>query len=728
MDGQFLGLGINEPSETRLRMKLLRIASGISVLALATPAVAQEGMWMPSQTVSIADQMGEAGLELDPRTLGDLNRAPLTAIASLGGCSAAFLSPEGLIATNHHCILGSIQYNSSPETNYLRDGFLAKTRADELRAAPGSRVFVIEDLRDVTRQAMAGAVNLTGAARADRIEANRKGLIAACEQQPNRRCDVRPYFGGQSYWLQQQLEIQDVRLVYAPAGGVGNFGGEVDNWMWPRHTGDFGFYRAYVAPDGSSAAYSTANVPFKPKAFLPVAKQGVAEGDFVMVAGFPGVTERRRTAAETKFWYEQLYPLQQRLLTDYADAITEATAADEAAAIRYASVRQGVDNYKKKIAGQLSGAETIDLIAKKDAEERAFRAWVAADRARQRQYGAAIAELDRLTADAEGRQLTAAKAGVLSRAQLYNVALRAYAWSKERAKPDADRRSGYQDRNRATIEAQLTAIERRFDPATDRALFEHALREYRTLPADQRNAGFEQALAQTSMDALYRDTQLADTKARVALLDMPASAFEQSSDPFVRLAVAAYPTEMGDDSAARAREGDMQRARSGYMAARIAYAKSQGRTLYPDANGSLRFTYGKVTGRARDGMRWDAFTTARGILDKQTGREPFDAPARTVDALKAGDFTGYTSPALGTLPVNYLSTVDITNGNSGSATLNARGEFVGLAFDMTLDGVISDWWFDPSINRSIHVDSRYMLWTMDKVDGAQHLLREMGVS
>jgi hypothetical protein len=163
------------------------------------------------------------------------------------------------------------------------------------------------------------------------------------------------------------------------------------------------------------------------------------------------------------------------------------------------------------------------------------------------------------------------------------------------------------------------------------------------------------------------------------------------------------------------------------MAARIAYAESQGRTLYPDANGSLRFTYGEVTGRARDGMRWDAFTTAKGILDKQTGREPFDAPARTIDALKTGDFAGYAAPALGTLPVNYLSTVDITNGNSGSATLNARGEFVGLAFDMTLDGVISDWWFDPSINRSIHVDSRYMLWTMDKVDGAQHLLREMGL-
>jgi hypothetical protein len=694
----------------------------------AGPAMADEGMWLPSQTRDIARELREAGLELDPATLGDLKRAPLTSIVSLGGCSAAFLSPQGLIATNHHCVYGSIQYNSSAERNYLRDGFLAATPGDEVPAAPGGRVFVIEDLRNVTADMLRGAANLTGEARAMRMEGNRKALIAKCEAQPNRRCDVRAYFGGQAYWLQQQLEIQDVRLVYAPAGGVGNFGGEIDNWMWPRHTGDFGFYRAYVAPDGSSAPFAKDNVPYRPKAFLPIAKDGPKEGDFVMVAGFPGTTERGRTASETRFWYETLYPLQQRLLTDYADAIDQATAGDDAKRITYASIRQGADNYKKKIAGQLTGAETIGLIEKKEADEAAFRQWVAADAVRNRRYGAAIAELDTLTEAANRAQVTGAKAGVLTRAQLYNAARTAYIWAKERAKPDSERRAGFQDRDRRTIEAQMTAIERRFDPAIDRMLFERALAEYRTLPADSRNAGFERALEEIGLDAMYRDTRLADTKARMALLDQPASAFEASTDPFVRLAVAAYAGDEGDRSASLAREGAMQKARSAYMEARIAYAASQGRTLYPDANGSLRFTYGKVTGKARDGLRWDAFTTAKGILEKQTGREPFDAPDKTIAALKAGDFGRYASPELNTLPVNYLSTVDITNGNSGSSTLNARGEFVGLAFDMTLEGVISDWWYDPAINRSIHVDSRYMLWTMDKVDGATRLLDEMGVA
>jgi len=241
----------------------------------------------------------------------------MNAIVSLGGCSASFVSPQGLIATNHHCVYGSIQYNSKPGQDYLTDGFLAKALGDELPGAPGTRAFVIEDLRDVTREMTRGLTDrMSGLDRTNRLDANRKALIARCERQPNRRCDVRAYFGGSQYWLQQQLEVQDVRLVYAPAGAIGNFGGEIDNWQWPRHTGDFAFYRAYVAPDGSSRPFDRANVPFQSKAWLRVAREGLKEGDFVLVAGFPGVTERHRTAAETRAWYERIYPRQQQLLSD----------------------------------------------------------------------------------------------------------------------------------------------------------------------------------------------------------------------------------------------------------------------------------------------------------------------------------------------------------------------------------------------------------------------------
>ncbi|WP_241231047.1 S46 family peptidase [Sphingomonas koreensis] len=693
---------------------------------LAAPASADEGMWLPSQTEAIGDKMRAAGLELDPKLLGDPNRAPLNAIVSLGGCSAAFVSPQGLIATNHHCVYGSIQYNSSPQHNYLHDGFLAASLGDELPAAPGSRVYVIEDLRDVTKEVLRGAAKLTGPARYDRLEANRKALIATCEKQANRRCDVRAYFGGRQYFLQQQLEIQDVRLVYAPAGGIGNFGGEIDNWQWPRHTGDFGFYRAYVAPDGSSAPFSKNNVPFRPKAWLPIAKQGLKEGDFVMVAGFPGTTERHRTAAETRFYFESFYPLQQRLLSDYSDAINATTTGKPDLAIRYASILKGADNYKKKILGQLAGAETIRLIERKETDERAFRDWINAGSARQQRWGDAIADLDRLTQEANAANIDGLRRALLDRGQLYASAMRAYRWALERAKPDAERKGGFQDRDRRAVQEALTQVERRFDPAVDRALFEKALAEYRKLPPAARNAGFDAALEKIGVDTLYRDTKLGTTNDRLALLDMPADAFDRSTDPFVRLAVAAYPDVAAREAASDARAGDLQAARSAYMDARIAYAATQGETLYPDANGSLRFTYGKVTAKKRDGMAWSAFTTAEGIVEKQTGRDPFNAPERTVDLIRAKDYGRYTAPELGTLPVNFLGTVDITNGNSGSATLNARGEFAGLVFDGTIEGIISDWWFDPAITRSIHVDGRYMLWTMEKVDGASRLLDEMG--
>lgn len=696
-------------------------------IVLSTPAIADEGMWLPSQTAAIGAKMRQAGLRLNPADLGDFNRAPLNAIVSLGGCSAAFVSPEGLIATNHHCVYGSIQYNSDAAHNYLRDGFLAKTLGDELPAAPGSRVYVIEDLRDVTADMLRGASALAGKARYDRLETNRKSLIAACEQAPNRRCDVRAYFGGKQYFLQKQLEIQDVRLVYAPAGSVGNFGGETDNWQWPRHTGDFGFYRAYVAPDGSSAPYSKANVPFRPKSYLKVAKTGAKEGDFIMVAGFPGTTERHRTAAETRFYFSDYYPLQQRLLADYSDAITAATSASPDLSIRYASILKGTDNYKKKILGQLAGAETIGLIDRKEADEKAFRAWVAADPSRQQRWGADIARLDALAADANRASLDNLRRGLLDRGQLLAAASRAYRWAKEQGKPDAERRPGYQARDRRAVTEALTQIERRFDPAIDRALFERAVAEYRKLPAASRNVAFDRTLDAIGMDALYRDTKLGVTANRLALLDMSAAEIEASRDPFVRLAVAAAPAAAAIEAKAEARAGDLQAARSAYMAARIAYADSRGQTLYPDANGSLRFTYGNITARKRDGQAWSAFTTAPGIVEKQTGRAPFDAPAKTIAAIKAKDFGAYTAPALGTLPVDFLGTVDITNGNSGSATLNAYGEFTGLVFDGTIEGIISDWYFDPTITRSIHVDSRYMLWTMDKIDGAGRLIDEMGV-
>lgn len=702
------------------------LSLAVTSLLASTAAHAEEGMWLPRQTPSLAAELKAKGLQLDPATLGDLQKAPMNAIASLGGCSAAFLSPQGLVATNHHCVYGSIQYNSKPGQDYLTDGFLAADFAGELPAAPGTRIYVIEDLRDVTRDMNKGVTTrLTGAARYEKMEANRKALVSACEKQPNRRCDVRAYYGGATYFLQQQLEIKDVRLVYAPAGGIGNFGGETDNWMWPRHTGDFGFYRAYVAPDGTSAPYAATNVPYKPKSWLKVATEGVKENDFVMVAGFPGTTSRLVTAAEAKFNFDTMTPVQQQLLNDYSAAIEKATAGDPDATIKYASIIKGADNYKKKYLGEMAGADRIGLAARKEAAEADYRAWIAADPRRAAMYNPAA--LDTLVAEANQSALDSVRMGTLGRAQLLSAARNLYRWSKERQKPDAQRESGYQDRDLLPTQQRLTAIERRYVPKVDRALFEQALTEYRKAPAEKRDAAMEAKIAELGMDRIYADTKLGDTATRLAWLNKTPAEFEASTDPFIQLAVASYPRDIAREAEAKARAGQLQAARSVYMRGMLAFAEAKGRTLYPDANGSLRFTYGKVTGKAVDGQVWTPFTTAEGLVAKQTGKGEFAAPQKAIDLIKAKDYGRWAAPALGTLPVDFMSTVDITNGNSGSSTLNAKGEFVGLAFDGTLDGVVSDWQYDPTINRTIHVDSRFMLWTMDKVDGAQRLLREMGV-
>jgi hypothetical protein len=517
-----------------------------------------------------------------------------------------------------------------------------------------------------------------------------------------------------------------VRLVYAPARGIGNFGGEVDNWQWPRHTGDFAFYRAYVAPDGSSRSFDANNVPYRSKSHLKIAREGLKEGDFVMLAGFPGSTDRLRTAAEAEFYYTSYYPRQQKLLSEYSDAIARATADDAAAAIKYANALRGADNIKKKLLGQLAGADAARLIERKREAEAEFRAWINADKARRAAYGRAVSSLDAVVAEANAALAAAQTTGLLSRAQLLAAARNAYRWAQEREKPDAEREPGYQDRDRPQTIERLTAIEKRFDPRVDRIVFEQALAEYRKLPAADRDAAFEGKLAEIGMDRLYTETKLGDTKTRLAWLDRPAADFEASDDPFIQLAVAMSPGDLALEKKTKDRNGRMQKARSAYMQAMLDRAAAEGKAIAPDANGSLRFTYGKVTGRTRDGDSWAPFTTIAGVLDKDTGKEPFDAPAPLLARARAGEFGRHVAPALGTLPVNYLTTVDIINGNSGSATLNARGDFVGLAFDGTLDGVIADWLYEPRTNRTIHVDSRYMLWVMEKVDGAGRLLKEMG--
>ncbi|MFQ3595138.1 MAG: S46 family peptidase, partial [Sphingomonadaceae bacterium] len=594
--------------------KLLAAASLIAAAPLAAPLLAAEGMWMPSQAPALGAALAQAGLAIPAASLADLAAPPMGAIASLGGCSASFVSPRGLVATNHHCVLGSIQFNATPQRNLLRDGFLARRLDEEVPAAPGTRVLVLQSLDDVTSQMLAGVTaRTTGRARIRQIEANRAALIAACEAEPGIRCDVRAAFGGTQYWQQRMLEIRDVRLVHAPAGSIGNFGGEIDNWQWPRHTGDYSFYRAYVGPDGKPADFAPENVPYAPRAHLRLATDDLKEGDVVLIAGFPGRTERFRSAAETRGWYETIYPLQQRLLADYSALIARETK-DEADRIAYASIKAGADNIAKKIKGQMEVASSADLVGQKDAADARLGEW-AARPGNRRTHGTAIAAFDSLTPESLAAERAQLVNATLNRAQLLSAARTLYRWANEQLKPDAEREPGFQARDRQQLVDRLSLIDRRYVARIDRAILEQALAEVRQLPEAQRNVALEKAIADIGLDRLYAETKLADRDSRLAWLDQPPAAFMESEDPFIRAAVAGYAADMAAELRQKDLAGRVDAARHARMTAVRAHATEEGRLLYPDANGFLRFTFGHVRGRpTRDGEAWTAFTTAAGIL------------------------------------------------------------------------------------------------------------------
>jgi hypothetical protein len=720
----------------RILPAVLPASLALALLAPQGAARAAEGMWVPQQLPEIAGPLAEAGLALPPEQLADLTGQPMGAVVALGGCTASFVSPEGLVATNHHCAYGAIQLNSTAERNLMTDGFIAATRADELSAGPGARVFVIDAITDVTERMHAARDSTRDPLRRQQaMEDAQKALVAECEAEPGTRCTVYSFFEGQTFRLFKQLEIRDVRLAYAPPDSIGAYGGDIDNWMWPRHTGDFTFYRAYVGPDGRPAAYSEDNVPYRPRHFLPMASEPLQAGDFVMVAGYPGRTNRYALAAEFEATRDWTYPVVGQHYRDLIALVNAAGEADAEVGVKYASIVRGWNNAEKNFTGQLEGFARIDAGAAKRADEEAVLAWL---RAQGRQGRAALAahrELMRLFEEGQATRDRDLYVGQVASQGLLGQVRGLYRLAQERQKPNEQRAAGYQERDLPGFQAGIAQLERRFDPGMERQLMAYWLQRYVTLPAAQRIpavdawlGGDDAAAIERALEATYAGTALVPVEARTALLEASPEDFENSEDPIIRLALALQPAMREMEAAQRRRAGEQAVHRPVFLAAVQDYRRSQGGAVYPDANLSLRITFGNVMGyQPRDGMAATPFTTLEGIAAKDTGEVPFNSPQRQLELIAARDHGPYADAALGTVPVNYLANLDITGGNSGSPTLNRKGEFIGLVFDGNWESVSSNWVFDPAMTRSIHVDSRYMLWVMDKVFPAHHLLRELGV-
>lgn len=734
-----------------LHFRRIAAFAGLAFLSFGLPSssLADEGMWMPEQIPLLEPQLRKLGFTGDPRSFADLTGFPMGAVVSLGGCSASFISPDGLIATNHHCVRSYLQFNATPERPLTETGFLARTRADELPCGPGSRVFVTVAVRDVTAAIMGDLpASLSDLDRQKRIEDRRKQLTAEGERSGEFRRTVASFFQGLKWYAIDQIEIRDVRLVYAPDAGIGNFGGETDNWRWPRHTGDFSFLRAYVSPAGKGAAYSKDNVPFRPKHWLRISPEGIRPGELVFVAGYPGRTSRLATHAAVTQMVDWTLPRTVRRNTEQIALLEEVAKTSPHTALRVGTRIQGLHNVLTKTKGVLEGLTAGGLLGLKGSQEKELLAWIAADPARKSRYGEAIPSIASLIAEgAATRERNALLAELTSGARAANTAAGLahllHRLAVERAKPDAGRDPEYQERNWPRLRETVERAQRSLDPAADRALLRYTLRDVARLPAGQRidaldtAVGLRPGMAGPEADAAIEawlsrtiaGTRLYDLQFRLSLTQASTKDLAATGDAHLLLAAALFPLEESIRQKGKRNEGALYRWEPLYVEALSAW---RGGLVSPDANSTLRVTYGTVASVTdKAGVDQGAQTTLTQLAAKITGAGDFRAPAallQAIDARRGGRATPYLDPRLKDVPVDYLSTVDITGGNSGSATLNQRGELVGLAFDGTYESVSAEYLFTQEARRSIHVDSRYLLWVLTEVEKADALLAEIGHS
>src|SRR5690606_38597431 len=490
---------------------------------------------------------------------------PMAAVVSLGGCTASFVSPQGLVVTNHHCAMGAIQFNSTPEKNLIEDGFIAASQGDEVSAGPAARIWVTVAFDKVTDRILAGAKDKTGRAYYDAVDSAKKAAVAECEADAGHRCSVADMYYGSEFYLIKQLELKDIRLVYAPPRSIGNYGDEIDNFMWPRHVGDFSFYRAYVGKDGKPAAYARDNVPYAPPAHLTVSTAPVKAGDFAMLAGYPGRTYRHRTASEFAGQIDWLLPNRVAMYQGLIDTVQQASAGDKAKEVLYASSVASYKNGLKRAQGELEGLRRSDAVRVRREDEAAMLAWLAGQPGGKDGLAGIRALQAELDADDANRErdfiLPFLRPGLLGAAvTLQRLAL-------EHEKPDAQRDSGYQQRDEAMIAGGLRQLQRRFDPEVEKAMLRYALKRYFALPQAQRVAEFDavfgadEAEAAQRLDALYAGTRLGDEATRLAAMEQDAATLAASDDTLLKAASTLQPALLRLEAEAKERGGELLRLR-----------------------------------------------------------------------------------------------------------------------------------------------------------------------
>lgn len=713
------------------------------ILLIGTQVKADEGMWIPMllEKYNIED-MQKAGFKLSAADIYNINEACLKdAVIGLGRedrpfhhfCTGELISNEGLIVTNYHCGYSAIQNHSTLEHNYLKDGFWAMSRDEELVNEGITASFLIR-MEDVTKQVLDSITNETKEEDRLKMIAKRiKKIQDTTEKDSDYRASVKAFFNGNQYFLSVYEIYKDVRLVGAPPSAIGKFGGNTDNWMWPRHTGDFSMFRIYSDKDNKPASYSKENVPMKPKQSFKISLKGVNEGDFTMVFGYPGTTTEYLTSDALDLMTKVDNPHKIKIRTKKLDLMKADMDASPLVRIQYSAKYAGVANSWKRWQGEIKGLERLNAISKKKELEKKFETWANSNDSLKNKYAGIVAEMGALY-----KELTPVS---LARDYAIEAGMRgseavafAYKFKKlaNLSKKDQDKQADL------IVDLQKSADKffKNYNRPTDKKLLSALLKMYsenleeKYLPKeivnirDKYKGNFEAYAKKALSKSVFTDQ---------GKLNQLLNSYKQpmgkrfAKDPIFILASSIFFFYESEISPAYSKVlTEITKLQRTYMAGLMEMQKDK--IFYPDANSTFRVHYGKVAGyKARNAVKYDYYTTLEGIIEKDNPEIfDYDVPQKLRDLYHARDFGKYAN-SKGEMPVCFAATNHTTGGNSGSPVLNANGELIGLNFDRAWEGVMSDLMYDSKICRNVSLDIRYVLFIVDKFAGAGYLLDEMNI-
>lgn len=703
---------------------------------LNTPLKADEGMWLPMFIKRLNyEDMKKMGLQLTAEEIYSVNNSSLkdaVVMLSGGSCTAEMISPNGLMLTNHHCAYGAIQQNSDTVNDYLTDGFWAKNHKEELQAEGMTASFLVkmEDVSEVINEALEGIESESERNQIIRTMAD--SIQNAATEDTHYNANVKSFFEGNEFYLFVYETFRDVRLAGAPPSSVGKYGGDTDNWMWPRHTGDFTMLRVYMAPDGTPADYSEDNIPYEPKHYLPISISGVEEGDYAMIMGNPGRTDRYLTSSGIELAVTSDQPARVKLRGNKLDIMKKHMEASDEVRIKYSSKYARVSNYWKYFIGQTKQIKQNRVQQAKKKEEEAFMTWVNEDEKRKEKYGNALNLIDEANATLKEYNLPqvylqeAIFGSEILTMGYYMSAMRAVLGQKNPSTEDLNKEI-------QTVKKRMKGFFKDYDADLDREVTAKVLEiYYEDIPEDMLPEYFKKLVKKGKgdfdrvADRIFKKSMVHSSEDLADFLRNPKGR-KLDKDAAVRLAGAFMAKYRGDiqpnmvPAFAKKAEGDRL-----YVAG--LREMQPDRKFYPNANSTMRLTYGQVLSYdPRDAVSYDYYTTIDGKIEKMDNDDPeFVVPDKMVELYNNRDFGRYADKD-GNLRLNFLSNNDITGGNSGSPVINGKGELIGLAFDGNWEAMSGDIFFEDELQRTISVDARYILFIVDKFADAQNLIDEMKI-